>query len=377
MNTSSRQIYRRPKVLIVLNAAWNLANFRMGLIEGLQQAGYEVVAAAPADGHEKKLKCRFVNLPMDSGGTHPLRDAALLLRFVRMLYAERPDVFLGYTIKPNVYGSIACRLLSIPVINNIAGLGATFVRTTWVTRVVRGLYRVALRKSVVVFFQNEDDQATFLTQRLVRAEQTARLPGSGVDLNQFSPRPFVAHEGGVIFLLVARLLWDKGVGEFVQAARLLRERGVRARFQLLGFLDVKNPSAVARADVDAWVADGIVEYLGSSDDVRPYIAAADCVALPSYREGVSRTLLEAAALGRPIIASNVPGCREVVDDAVTGFLCNARDAEDLARKMMQMIDVGGARRKEMGDRGRLKVEREFDEQLVVAQYLKAIKSIVA
>ena len=368
-------------VLICINTAWNLANFRAGLIAGLQQARYDVTAVAPADGHETRLTCRFVPLKMDNGGTHPVRDGLLLLRFIRLLRSERPDVFLGYTVKPNVYGSIACRWLGIPVINNIAGLGAAFVRTSWLTRVVRGLYRLALRQSAVVFFQNEDDRALFVSGGIVRAEQTARLPGSGVDLRRFAlqPMPLFEPSGNrpVTFLLIARLLWDKGVGEFVQAGRLLRERGLNVRFQLLGFLDVENPSAVAREQVDAWCAEGLVEYLGMTDDVRPHIAAADCIVLPSYREGVSRTLLEAAACGRPIVTTDVPGCRDVVEDGVTGLLCRARDGEDLAEKIAQMVELGAAAREAMGKMGRGKVEREFDEQLVVTMYLTAIEKVLS
>lgn len=368
-------------VLICINTAWNLANFRAGLIAGLQHARYDVTAVAPADGHETRLNCRFVPLKMDNGGTHPVRDGLLLLRFIRLLRSERPDVFLGYTVKPNVYGSIACRWLGIPVVNNIAGLGAAFVRTSWLTRLVRGLYRLALRRSAVVFFQNEDDRALFVSGGIVRAEQTARLPGSGVDLRRFAlqPMPPSGPSGNrpVTFLLIGRLLWDKGVGEFVQAARLLRGRGLNVRFQLLGFLDVKNPSAVAREQVDAWCAEGLVEYLGTTDDVRPYIAAADCIVLPSYREGVSRTLLEAAACGRPIVTTDTPGCRDVVDDGVTGLLCRVRDADDLAAKMAQMVDLGAAAREPMGKMGRAKVEREFDEQLVVKLYLNAIEKVLS
>ena len=374
-------VSEQVKILLCINTAWNVANFRTGLIAALQHAGYDVVAVAPADGHEARLACRFVSLPIDNGGTRPLRDALLLFRFVRLLRAERPDVFLGYTVKPNVYGSIACHWLGIPVINNIAGLGAAFVRTSWLTRVVSGLYKLALRRSAVVFFQNEDDRSLFVAKRIVRAEQTARLPGSGIDLSRFSVLPMPPFNAlmprPITFLLIARLLWDKGVGEFVQAARLLRGRGLSERFQLLGFLDVKNPSAVARDQVDAWCADGLVEYLGVTEDVRPFITAADCIVLPSYREGVSRTLLEAAACGRPIVTTDTPGCRDVVNDGVTGLLCRVRDAEDLAAKIEQMVGVGAIARAEMGREGRRKVEREFDEQLVVKMYLSAIEKVLS
>jgi len=370
-----------PKVLIALNTAWNLVNFRAGLIRGLRDAGYEVVTIAPPDEHVPRLRelgCRFVPLAMDNKGTHPGRDLVLLWRFWRLLRNERPDVFLGYTVKPNVYGSLAAHALGIPVINNIAGLGAVFIKRNWLTGLVQGLYRQALSRSKRVFFQNEDDRRMFVEGGLVKASVTGRLPGSGVDLGQFSPVPLDdGGRKGVRFLLVARMLWDKGVGEFVEAARLVRHRHPDAEFCLLGFLDVQNPAAISRTQMEGWVAEGVVRYLGTADDVRPFVAGADCVVLPSYyREGVPRSLLEAAAMGRPIITTDAVGCRDVVDDGVNGYLCRTRDAADLAHKVERMIALTPAERAEMGCRGREKMEREFDERFVIKKYLEVIREIL-
>lgn len=366
------------KVVIALNTAWNLVNFRAGLIRALVAAGYEVVAVAPPDEYAPRLAeldCRFVALPMDNKGTHPGRDLLLLWRFFQLLRQERPAVFLGYTVKPNIYGSLAAHLLDIPVINNIAGLGAVFIKESWLTRLVRGLYRLALSRSARVFFQNDDDRRMFIKEGLVREDITDRLPGSGVDLDRFIPLPLPGITP-LRFLLIARMLWDKGVGEFVDAARILRRRGVNAEFCLLGFLDVQNPAAISRQQMDEWVAEGVVHYLGTSDDVRTEIASADCVVVPSYREGVPRTLLEAAAMARPIITTDAVGCREVVDDEVNGYLCRPRDAQDLADKMERMASLSPEERVAMGRRGREKVEREFDERTVIGKYLEAIETVM-
>jgi glycosyltransferase involved in cell wall biosynthesis len=373
----------KRKVLIALNAAWNLVNFRAGLIRALVQAGYEVVAVAPYDGYAPRLTelgCRFVPLHMENGGTHPGRDALLLWRFLHLFRQERPDIYLGYTVKPNVYGSLAARLLDIPVINNIAGLGAVFIRDGWLVRVVRWLYRKALGASAKVFFQNDDDRQLFMAGGLVRAEVTDLLPGSGIDLGRFSVAPLGATERPerkFRFLLIARMLWDKGVGEYVDAAKLIHERWPQAECCLLGFVDAQNPTAISGTQMDAWVAQGVVNYLGVSDDVRVEIAAADCIVLPSYREGTPRTLLEAAAMGRPIITTDAVGCREVVDDGLNGFLCQPRDAGDLAEKMERMLSLTHEQRSEMGLRGRAKMEAEFDEQIVIRKYLAAIDAILA
>lgn len=369
----------RKKVVIALNTAWNLLNFRSGLIRALVAAGYEVVAVAPPDEYAERLStlgCRFVPLPMDNQGTHPLRDLLLLLRFFWLMRFEVPDVYLGYTVKPNVYGSLAARALGIPVVNNIAGLGAVFIMGGWLNQLVKGLYRVALSRSRKVFFQNDDDRQLFITKRLVPEDVTDLLPGSGIDLAKFSPAPLPA-KAPVRFLLIARMLWDKGVGEFVEAARLLKQRGVDAEFCLLGFLDVQNPAAIPRQQMTNWVAEGAVRYLGVSDNVREEIAQADCVVLPSYREGTPRTLLEAAAMARPIVTTDAVGCREVVDDGINGYLCKPKDASDLADKMEWIVSISHAQRETMGLRGREKVEREFDEQIVIDKYLSAIAEVLA
>jgi len=366
-------------VVIALNTAWNLLNFRSGLIRALIANGYEVVAVAPPDEYAQQLQalgCRYVALPMDNKGTHPGRDIFLLMRFYWLLKQERPNVFLGYTVKPNVYGSLAAHALSIPVINNIAGLGTVFIRGGWLSRLVRNLYRAALSRSATVFFQNDDDRKMFVSEGLVNGEITDRLPGSGIDLQSFSPCPLPGRPT-LRFLLIARMLRDKGVLEFVGAARTLKRLGINAEFCLLGFLDAQNPTAISRNQMDEWVADGAVRYLGVSDNVREEIALADCVVLPSYREGTPRTLLEAAAMARPIVTTDTVGCREVVDDGSNGYLCRVKDAKDLAEKIEKVCLLPPEERALMGLRGRKKVEREFDEQIVIKMYLDAISSILS
>lgn len=367
------------RLLLSANAAWNLANFRAGLIAALTRAGHEVVAAAPPDrgvGRLEALGARFVPLAMDSKGMDPVRDLGLLARYLRLFAAERPDAFLGWTVKPNVYGTLAARRHRVPAINNVSGLGTAFIREGLLTTVVAALYRAAFARSAAVFFQNGDDRALFLARRIVAADRTAVLPGSGVDLSRFAAAARPGADGAT-FLLVARLLRDKGIVEYVEAARLLRRRHPAARFQLLGVQDAPNRTAIPRADVAAWVAEGVVEYLGATDDVRPFIAAADCVVLPSYREGTPRTLLEAAAMGTPLVATDVPGCREVVADGRNGFLCRARDGADLARALDAFLSLGGPARAAMGRESRRLVEARFDETIVIAAYERAIAGAAA
>ncbi len=366
------------KILISLNTAWNLLNFRAGLISELINSGYEVVAVAPKDEYVVKLEflgCRFVHLEIDNQGTHPIRDLLLVWRYFRLLKTEKPDLCLFYTVKPNVYGSFASSFCGIPFINNVSGLGAVFIQGGWLRRFVSALYRLAFKNSSRVFFQNRDDLGLFLENKLVKVELTGVLPGSGINLHRFTPNDDSASkslETPFRFLLVARMLKDKGVIEFVNASQLLKESGVKAEFCLLGFLDVQNPAAISSEQMKEWTDQGFVKYLGVSDDVREHIASADCIVLPSYREGTPRTLLEAAAMGKPIITTNVVGCKDVVEHGVNGFLCEVKNAQELALKMKEMLQLSEGQRRSMGENGRLKMEQEFDEKIVIQKYLQAI-----
>ena len=367
-------------VIIAANAAWNLVNFRSGLIAALLADDYDVVAAAPPDPRAQALLhalgARFAPVPIDSKGVSPARDLRTMLAFARLFRAERPLCMLGYTVKPNVYGSLAARACGVPVINNISGLGTAFIAKTWLTPVVERLYRVGLSHAHRVFFQNEDDLTLFIERRLVRRERTQVLPGSGIDLTAFSPQPLPVREpGALVFLLIARMVRDKGVFEYVDAARRLRARHPGWVFRIVGFLDVENRTAIDRETVNRWVAEGVVDFAGPADDIRPRIAEADCVVLPSYREGTSRVLLEASAMARPLVATDVPGCREVVGDGVNGYLCRVRDADSLADALERMGELGETGRARMGAAGRAKVERDYDERIVIDAYFQAIAEL--
>ena len=368
------------KIVISINAAWNIVNFRLGLIRALREAGHEVIALAPPDRHGARLEALgipYVPLPMDKKGVSPLRDLLLLARYWRALRRLKPDLFLGYTAKPNIYGSLAAQALGIRVINNVSGLGTAFITSGLLTRIVSTLYRIAFRRSATIFFQNEEDRDLFVSKRLVVPGRARLLPGSGVDLAHFRPVPKAGLDEPFTFLLIARLLWDKGVGEYVAAARQVRSAFPAARFQLLGFLDAENRTAIPREQVDGWVKEELIDYLGEAEDVRPFIAAADCVVLPSYREGLPRTLLEAAAMAKPLIASDVPGCRHAIDHGVTGLLCAVRDPESLAAAMLEMIRAPRECREQWGAAGRARIEREFDERIVAREYLQAIEDAFA
>lgn len=366
------------KIVIAVNTSWNIVNFRSGLIKSLVSEGNQIIIIAPQDGYTKYLPmlgCRHINLQMDNKGKSPWRDFRLLLSFLKILLSERPCVYMSYTPKPNIYGSIAAHLLGIPVINNVAGLGAAFEKQGVLNILVSILYKFALSKSVCVFFQNHEDCNLFIKKRLVNEHVANYIPGSGVDLNKFIPLP-LPNRKLTRFLLVGRLLWSKGIAEYTEAARMLKNQGVNAEFYLLGFLEQNSHSGVTRQKVSEWTRDGIIYYLGSSSDVRKEISDADCIVLPSfYREGTPRVLLEAAAMARPIIATDWVGCRDVVCDGVNGYLCNPRDARDLANKMLKFLELSNSARINMGIEGRKKVENKFSENIVIKKYIDILNRI--
>ena len=379
------------KVLIALNSAWNLLNFRSGLIKALVKQGHQVVLVAPSDEHVLALEAlgaRFIDVSMQAHGTNPLADLGLLWSFLRLMQVEQPDVLFTYTAKPNVYGGFAGRCFGIPVVNNIAGLGSVFIKGGWLASALTILYRLALRRAQRVFFQNPDDYLQFVEMGLVRAEQCAVLPGSGVDLQRFQPAPLPSlqltdvgngqrrNDRKFVFMLVARLLKDKGVQEFAEAARILKSRYHRSEFILIGFKDALNPNAVTEKQLASWQDLGWVSYWGSSSYICQPLALADCVVLPSYREGTPRTLLEAAAMGRPLVATDVPGCREVVRHGFNGLLCLPRDAQDLADQMQAILQMPAEQLTQMGQASRQWVEERFDEQLVIDAYLKVLDELI-
>ncbi|HEX8348331.1 MAG TPA: glycosyltransferase family 4 protein [Hymenobacter sp.] len=364
------------RVAIVINTSWNIWNFRRSLVKALQAAGHEVLAIAPPDDYsarlETELGCRYVPILMENKGTNPVKDAQLTRRFYQVYRRERPDVVLQYTIKPNIYGTLAARMAGIPCINNVSGLGTVFLIQNFVSRVALRLYRFAFRFPHRVFFQNDDDRQLFLQHKLVRPEITDLLPGSGIDVQRFQPAAQFQRQQPFTFLMIARVLYEKGVEEYFEAARLVRAAVPGTRVQLLGGVDESGNIGVKRVVFEQWLQAGHVEYLGTSDNVAEHIGRADCVVLPSYREGTPKTLLEAAAMGKPIVTTDVPGCRETVIDQHNGLLCQVRDAADLADKMLRVLRLSEQDLRTMGQASRLLAEQKFDERIVLDKYLRVV-----
>ena len=368
-----------PKTIaLTLNSAWNILNFRRQLVLALVQEGYRVLAIAP-DAPERikieELGATFIPLQrLARKGTNPYRDLQLVRELTRIYRREKVDVALHYTIKPVIYGTYAAQRSGTLVINTITGLGYSFLTKSWVNQVVRRLYRRALRRAELTLFQNPDDGQLFLDAKLVPANRAALVPGSGIDTKHFLQKPLPENEP-LKMLFIGRLLSDKGLREFVAAAEYLRKYKSQLQCQVLGAVDHQNPAAIDEEELAGWVAEGAIEYLGTTTDIRPFIEAATVVVLPSYREGLPRVLLEAAAMGRPLIATDVPGCREVIDSGKNGYLVSVKNAEELASAMDQMLQLSTEQRSAMGLASRQLAEQRFEIQIVVEQYLEIISKL--
>jgi glycosyltransferase involved in cell wall biosynthesis len=360
------------------NTSWYLYNFRASTIRRLLDEGYRVVCVSPEDDYSQKLindlGCEWMPLIMDNQGSNPFRDVGLVYQFWRYYRALKPAAAMHFTIKNNVYGTWAARALGVPAINNVSGLGTAFIRRGLVPMIVRLLYKTSQPFAHRIFCQNEEDFALLVDSKLVAQQRLELLPGSGVDLDRFHPSLLEAHKGPFRFLYAGRMLADKGLHELIAAVRSINTDGVQCDLWLSGFAEVENVSAISRKQLKSWGSEPGIDWLGPSDVMENIYSAVDCVVLPSYREGMPRSLLEAGAMGLPVVATDVPGCRNIVRDRFNGLLCEVRNSKSLENAMREMLRMTLAERTTMGENGRALVSQKFDENLVVEATMRAVES---
>lgn len=360
-------------LLICINKVGGLYNFRREVVKAIVDAGYKVFISVPDDDPRaeffQKMGCVVVKTPFNRRGMNPLGDLKLLVAYRRLIKKIKPFAVLTYTIKPNVYGGIVSRLFNIPQIANVTGLGDAVENGGWLHKLSVFLYRLGIKKAKCVFFQNNSNREQFIRLGVV-SKDVSLLPGSGVNIEHHIFQSYPNDECIVRFLFIGRMLKDKGIEEYLKAAKCIKDKYPNTVFQVLG-----NVEGAYQSVLDKLTEQGIVEYLGVTSDVRPYLSKVECTILPSYHEGMSNVNLESAANGRPVITTNVPGCRETVDDGVTGFLVEPRNVDDLIRKVEEFINLPYSKKKNMGLEARRKVEKEFDRRIVVNAYLKEINSL--
>ena len=354
------------KILIATNHSYMFYRFRKELVETLMQE-HEVILSTPFVGHEDNLKAmglRCINTEIDRRSINPFKDMKLLKTYRKMLDDIQPDLVITYSIKPNIYMGIACKAKGIPYVTNVQGLGTAFEKPV-LSSVVSVMYRSALRKARTVFFENEENAQFFLNKNIISAQQMKVLPGAGINLDEYPYVP-MRDDGVCSFLFVGRIMKEKGVDEFFTAAKTVKaEFGEKVAFDVVGFYE-----DAYKETVDQLVADGVIRFHGFQTDVHPFYEAANCVVLPSYHEGMSNVLLEAAATGRPLITSDIPGCREAVEDGVSGYICPAKDADALYDAMQRFVELPESWRAEMGCRGRERMEKRFSKDAVIAETMK-------
>ena len=361
------------KVLMLGNSDIVIYNFRRELIEKMIKSGYEVYVSLPYSKRTEALKdmgCIFINTEINGRGTDIFEDIKLCLKYLKTLIKVRPDVVLTYTIKPNIYGGIACRLMRIPYICNITGLGSGYLKNGLVKKIIKILSRISYKKATKIFFQNTSDMNTLINDNIL-TQNYDLLPGSGVNLERYNLLDYPDKESEVNFSFIARVMKDKGIDEYLEAAKSIKVNYPRVNFSIIG----KIEEVKYRSILSEYERRGIIKYEGFNDDIIHVIEKSSCIVNPSYSEGMSNVLLEGAACGRPLIASDIPGCREIIDNDINGLLFNVKSAEDLIEKIDKFINLDYREKVLMGLAGRIKVQDSFNRDIVVDKYMNLINSI--
>lgn len=364
------------RIVFAGNTAWGMYNFRGKLMKRLLTLGHEVIVIVPYDEyiHElSKLGLKVETVKLKAKSLNPWFDLRLLIQYYKFLAKLRPDICFFYTIKPNIYASIAALLLKIPHIAITTGLGYAFLSKNMISKIVKVLYKIAFMKTNEVWFLNKDDMDIFRKAGIVSESKIGLLPGEGLDMDRYSNKELCPLPVDISFLLISRMLYDKGVEVFVRAAETLKRKYPNVTFKLLGMRGVKNPSAIPDEIMDQWIEEKNVVYLGETRDVIPFINDCTCVVLPSYyREGIPFVLLEGASLKRPIITTNGVGCKEVINDGYNGFICEQKDVDSLALAMDKIINAPIEELNMMGENGRDLVQRKYSLDIVFKQYIETI-----
>lgn len=358
-------------ILILANADGGLYHFRKELLEAFANKGYKIYCSLPFGENIQNitaLGCECINTKISRHGTNPLEDFKLFLRYIRLIYKVKPNVVLTYTIKPNIYGGLASRIKKVPYIANITGLGTAIQSQGFIQKLTLTLYRVGLRRAETVFFQNSENQKFMLRKGVVKCKNDL-LPGSGVNLEQHRFEEYFNNDK-VILLTIGRIMRDKGVDEILHAAEIIKSEYSNVIFRFIGSYDENYHTQFERA-----VNEGLIEYMGSQPQVHSFITESHATLHASYHEGMSNVLLETAASGRPIIATDVPGCRETFDDGVSGISFKPKNVDDMVRAIKEFLSLSNEQKAEMGKAGRQKMEREFNRDIIVNKYMQIIEKL--
>ena len=359
------------RIVILTNADIGLYKFRKELVEKLctEHEVYIVLPEGEFIEPLKQLGCKYIPFEFNRRGTNPIADFTQITRYIKLLKELKPDIVLTYTIKPNVYGGLACRMTKLPYIANVTGLGTTIENGGLLSFISTSLYKVGLKGASCVFFQNKDNQKLFIDRKIVKGK-TRLIPGSGVNLQAHCVEPYPDDKDGIRFLFVGRIMKDKGIGELLEAMHLIHQENDKATLDVVGWSDEDYSEALKKAEQE-----GSIRYHGLQSDVHPFYTNCHCAVLPSYHEGTANVMLEASSTGRPVITTRVPGCQETFDEGKTGFGCDVKSTESLADAMRKFLSTTQDRRREMGLAARTKMEMEYDRNIVLKAYQEEIREI--
>lgn len=360
-------------IIFCANSSWYLYHFRKNTLKRFIDLGYMVYCIAPDDQYKSSLcglGARFIKISLDGASVGIISECLSILDIFKSLYKLKPVYVFNFTIKMNIYLGLCCSLLNIPYANNVSGLGTAFLHDKWVYRFARRLYGFVNKRAHKVFMQNQEDKEYFVQKGLVNSDEVVLLPGSGIDTQRFAYQG-VDFSQPIKFIMIARLIADKGVREYVEAAKLVKQEYSDVRFLLVGPSGVANKTAISHEEVDVWRREGIVEYLGEVEDVQPLIVDSHILVLPSYREGMPRTVLEAASIGRPAIVTDVPGCRQAIKPFETGWLCEVKSSDALADTMRIVLESSAEVLSQMSKNCRSYMEDNFDESIVIDAYVES------
>lgn len=365
------------KIILNANTLFAVYNFRCNLMKELASKGYEIVCMGNKDSSADQIlqnSWRYIDAGMDRRGTSILNDLKLFFFYLKTFRKEKPEYILNFTIKPNIYGTLAARLAGIPVINNVTGLGDIFDTDNLTSKIVKILYKISFKFPKRVFFQNDDDLEIFLSNKLIDRSICDRLPGSGVEVDRFLPVEKERKDNKKVFLFLGRISNKKGVRIINEVSKILTPKYPNIEFQLLGKVYTDEEGHISKEELSKWEKESNIRYLGTSKDVRKEIKEADCIIFPSYyREGVPRSLIEAASMAKPILTTDNVGCRDIVKDGYNGYLAKPNNVESMVEVVEKFLSLDENKQKEMGNNGREKVLKEFDEKIVIDKYLKVIE----
>ena len=364
------------KIAFFSNSSWSIYNFRRNLVKKLLIMNHQIVIISSKDDFTEKLikmGCSFVNIDLNNNKINPLKEILILFKINYIFIKIRPDILLNFTIKPLIYGSFFSRMFSIKSINMITGLGTTFININFLTKIVIFFYKISFQKIYAVFFQNKDDLKLFINNQIIKKKKTILIPGSGVDLKHYKFSKLKKNKK-IRFILVSRILKEKGILEYLKVAKNLHNKK-NCEFHLLGPFIQDNKSTISKKIIDDLHNKKIIKYLGFVKNIKPYVKNSDCVVLPSYREGTPRSLLEACSMGRPIITTDVPGCRNVIRNNINGFKCLPRSSKSLESSIKKFINLTYRQKVKMSLSARKLVEQKFDEKIIISKYIDIIKLI--